>query len=77
MKPKRLPWGHKSRHCVYCGRVGPRTRVASGYAHKRCIPVGIYGRFDSKLKRCSECGNHPYDGHRKGCSKALKAATEE
>lgn len=33
----RLPWGHKSRHCVFCGKVGPRTIVAGGYAHKRCL----------------------------------------
>lgn len=34
----RLPWGHRSRHCIYCGKVAPRTRVVGGYAHKRCIP---------------------------------------
>lgn len=34
----RLPWGHQSRKCLYCGKVGPRTVVAGGYAHKRCIP---------------------------------------
>lgn len=33
------PWGHVSRHCVYCGKVGPRTMVAGGYAHKRCLPT--------------------------------------
>lgn len=27
-----------SRHCLYCGGVGPRTVVAGGWAHKRCIP---------------------------------------
>ena len=35
---ERLPWGHKSRHCIYCGKVGPRCIVAGGYAHKYCIP---------------------------------------
>jgi hypothetical protein len=35
---KRLPWNHQSRYCVYCGRVGPRTYVLGGWAHKRCIP---------------------------------------
>lgn len=35
---KRLPWGHKSRRCVFCGRVGPRTLVVGGWAHKRCLP---------------------------------------
>lgn len=34
----RLPWGHKSRHCVYCGKVGPRVGVLDGYAHRYCIP---------------------------------------
>jgi hypothetical protein len=38
----RLPWGHKSRHCVYCGKVGPRTQVVGGWAHKRCIPKDGY-----------------------------------
>lgn len=35
----KAPWGHVSRHCVYCGKVGPRTMVAGGYAHKRCLPT--------------------------------------
>lgn len=35
---KRAPWGHVSRHCIYCGRVGPRVIVFGGYAHRRCIP---------------------------------------
>jgi len=34
----RRPWGHVSRHCIYCGRVGPRVIVVGGYAHRRCIP---------------------------------------
>ncbi len=34
----RLAWGHQSRHCVYCGKVGPRVVVVGGYAHRRCIP---------------------------------------
>lgn len=34
----RRPWGHVSRHCVYCGKVGPRVVVAAGFAHRRCIP---------------------------------------
>jgi hypothetical protein len=34
---KRLPWGHKSRHCIYCGKAGPRTMVVGGWAHKRCL----------------------------------------
>lgn len=40
--PKLGPWGHVSRHCIVCGKVGPRTftRIgySIGYAHKRCIP---------------------------------------
>jgi hypothetical protein len=35
---KKPAWGHVSRHCVYCGKVGPRSIVAGGWAHKRCIP---------------------------------------
>jgi len=35
---RRAPWGHVSRRCIYCGKVGPRTIVAGGYAHKRCLP---------------------------------------
>lgn len=37
-KAPRPPWGHVSRHCVYCGKVGPRTMVPGGWAHKRCLP---------------------------------------
>ena len=34
----RLPWGHKSRHCIYCGKVGPRVSIDGfRYAHRRCI----------------------------------------
>ncbi len=36
--PKRnFPWGHKSRKCVYCDKVGCRTKVLGGWAHKRCL----------------------------------------
>lgn len=35
---KKSPWGHESRHCVYCGKVGPRMLVLGGYAHKYCLP---------------------------------------
>lgn len=38
-RTQRPPWGHVSRHCVYCGQVGPRTVVLGGYAHKRCLPA--------------------------------------
>lgn len=34
----RLPWGHEARHCIYCNKVGPRTQVAGGWAHQRCVP---------------------------------------
>lgn len=39
MPKKRPPWGHVSRHCVRCGKVGPRTRdpQTGGWIHKRCI----------------------------------------
>lgn len=37
----RTPWGHVSRYCVYCGKVGPRTMVPMGWAHKRCIPKEV------------------------------------
>jgi hypothetical protein len=37
MTKRRLPWGHMSRTCVYCGKVGPRCVVAFGYAHKYCM----------------------------------------
>jgi hypothetical protein len=35
----RPAWGHVTRHCIYCGGVGPRTQVVGGYAHKRCLPT--------------------------------------
>jgi len=38
---RRLAWGHQSRHCVYCGKVGPRVVAVGGYAHRRCIPKGM------------------------------------
>ncbi len=38
MAKDRAPWGHTPRHCVYCGKVGPRTWSKLGLAHKRCIP---------------------------------------
>lgn len=25
-----------SRHCVFCGRVGPRCYVSTGWSHKTC-----------------------------------------
>lgn len=38
------------RRCVYCGEVGPRCRVSTGWAHKRCIPHGAK-RFDVNVRR--------------------------
>ncbi len=29
-----------------------------------------------KLKPCPVCGNHPYDGHKKGCSKTMDAIAD-
>ena len=34
---KRLPWGHQSRHCCRCGKVGPRCQVLGGWAHFYCL----------------------------------------
>lgn len=50
---RRLPWGHKSRHCVYCGKVGPRTLVLGGYAHKKCLPA----KQPLKVKRPCKYGD--------------------
>lgn len=34
----RLPWGHESRHCARCGKVGPRVYnpAGHGYIHAYC-----------------------------------------
>jgi len=37
MLAKRPPWGHVSRHCYRCGKVGPRTWTVYGWCHKRCL----------------------------------------
>jgi len=36
---KRLPWGHQSRNCARCGKVGPRctTKNEIGYVHFYCL----------------------------------------
>lgn len=34
---KTLPWGHESRHCIRCGKVGPRCRVSGGWSHYYCL----------------------------------------
>lgn len=34
---KRLPWGHKSRNCMRCGKVGPRVSYFGGYVHLYCL----------------------------------------
>jgi len=36
MSKKRAPWGHMSRSCVVCRRVGPRVRTPDGFAHRKC-----------------------------------------
>lgn len=33
---KRAPWGHVSRRCDVCGKVGPRTRTRRGWLHAKC-----------------------------------------
>jgi hypothetical protein len=45
MAAKRPPWGHTSRHCVRCGKVGPRCIVLGGWAHFYCL------RPDEKRER--------------------------
>ena len=52
---KRPPWGHVSRHCVHCGKVGPRTRVLGGWAHKRCIYKPWTERQQRAMERAREC----------------------
>lgn len=37
MAAKRLPWGHESRYCCRCGKVGPRCIVAGGWSHYYCL----------------------------------------
>jgi hypothetical protein len=37
MTAKRLPWGHESRYCCRCGKVGPRCIVAGGWSHYYCL----------------------------------------
>lgn len=34
----RLPWGHESRHCARCGKVGPRVYnpTGPGFIHAYC-----------------------------------------
>jgi hypothetical protein len=32
----RLPWGHESRHCERCGKVGPRIWLR-GWVHLYCL----------------------------------------
>lgn len=39
-------WGQKSRHCLFCGKVGPRVQYNAGWAHRRCIPKPL-----SEVKR--------------------------
>jgi hypothetical protein len=46
----RLPWGHKSRHCVYCGKVGPRIQLLGGYAHKYCMPTEVRKDHNRKVR---------------------------
>jgi hypothetical protein len=50
---QRLPWGHESRRCVYCGRVGPRMVVLGGYAHKYCLPKEVLREL-RKIERSGE-----------------------
>lgn len=52
LRSKRPPWGRVSRHCKYCGKVGPRVQVLGGWAHRRCIPRGSFDdRVSSTIGR--------------------------
>lgn len=33
----RTPWGHVSRHCARCGKVGPRVQHRLGWVHFYCL----------------------------------------
>ena len=59
----RLPWGHRSRQCVYCWKVGPRTVVPGGWAHKRCIPRYSVDHPDNirKVERASHANFSPFE----------------
>jgi hypothetical protein len=39
MRSARKPWGHESRRCARCGRVGPRVLDPRGfgYVHSYCL----------------------------------------
>ena len=54
VKQPARPHGGWARHCVYCGDVGPRTRVAGGgWAHKRCMP-NFGTRRDAAILKAGE-----------------------
>ena len=46
----RPSWGHVSRHCIRCGKVGPRVIVAGGYIHAYCRTLEELRR-ERKLRR--------------------------
>jgi hypothetical protein len=33
---KRPSWGHVSKHCARCGKVGPRIQIGLGWIHAYC-----------------------------------------
>jgi hypothetical protein len=44
-----------SRHCTYCGRVGPRVVVLGGYAHRYCIDgPPVKGRIGRPAKSMAD-----------------------
>ncbi len=47
----RLPWGYKSRHCVRCGKVGPRIQVFGGYVHKYCMTDEERSEHNREMRR--------------------------
>jgi len=41
----RLPWGHESRRCARCGKVGPRVFNPTGFGY-----IHAYCRTDSEKR---------------------------
>lgn len=51
---KRLPWGHESRHCVRCGKVGPRINHALGYIHLYCLSDYEQSQRRKEQRKCKK-----------------------
>lgn len=50
---KQLLWGRESRHCVHCGKVGPRIHLGLGWSHKYCLTK----EDKVRLKQLAEVGH--------------------